>query len=172
MFRGSPNIVRMVGFSYSPFVILMKNYSMGSLHNTLHKSGRKVAYTKLQKLNLLLDIANALNVIHAAGIVHCDIKPANILIELSGPTTYKAVVTDFGISRVFSKKTLLVKEFTPVRHKGASPPYASPELITILLKIRQTEKIRPACDVYSLACVMFEVTGGTKCWWSRSSKRP
>jgi len=91
-------------------------------------------------------VARALAAAHASGVVHRDVKPANILMDTSG--TVK--VTDFGIARAAQATTLT----RPGMVLG-SANYVAPEQA-------QANPVGPAADLYSLGCVLFEaVTGAT-----------
>jgi serine/threonine protein kinase len=91
-------------------------------------------------------IADGLDALHAAGIVHRDIKSSNIIIDTQG----KALLTDFGLAKG--------RAYTVLTRPGqvmGTLDYLAPELI----KGRPAE---PASDVYALGCTVFEsVTGRT-----------
>ncbi|MGQ0603813.1 MAG: protein kinase domain-containing protein [Anaerolineales bacterium] len=82
---------------------------------------------------------------HRAGLVHCDIKPQNLLITEDG----RVKITDFGIARALS--TIRPGETTDV--VWGSPQYYSPEQAA-------GEHPTPASDVYSIGVVMFEMLAG------------
>src|ERR671917_2279680 len=89
-------------------------------------------------------VAEALDVAHARGIVHRDIKPQNVLLTASG----EAKVADFGIARVVSART--VTEANLVLGTAA---YMSPEQV-------RGERVGPASDLYSLGVVLYEMLAG------------
>jgi hypothetical protein len=82
---------------------------------------------------LVAGVAEALQAIHAAGVIHRDLKPSNVLLAQDGPR-----VIDFGIARALAA--------TPMTRTGAtmgSPDYMSPELIL-------NRPVTPAIDVFAL----------------------
>ncbi len=95
-------------------------------------------------MHLLGDVAGALDAAHAAGLVHRDVKPQNILIA-PGDHAYLA---DFGLSRGRSDETL-----TRAGQLLGSLAYIAPEQI-------RGEPVAPAADIYSFACVLFECLVG------------
>jgi protein kinase-like protein len=92
---------------------------------------------------LLAGLVEALQAIHACGVVHRDLKPANVLLAADGPR-----VIDFGISRAADGTAL-----TAAGVVFGTPGYMSPE---------QAEGMPagPASDVFALGCVMAYAAGG------------
>jgi serine/threonine-protein kinase len=91
-------------------------------------------------------IAHGLTAVHTCGLVHRDVKPANILLEHG---TGRPVLVDFGLVAT-SDPTI-----AGVKTVGGSPAYMAPE------QARHDEAaIGPASDLYSLACTAFEMLTG------------
>jgi|GEM_PF-2809570 len=93
-------------------------------------------------LAILTAVASALGHAHAAGVVHRDVKPGNILVEKSG----RVVVGDFGIAKRLDNHVALTRAGQMV----GTPAYMSPEQIT-------GGQVSPASDVYALGIVAFEL---------------
>ena len=97
-----------------------------------------------QAVELLGQVADALDAAHAAGIVHRDVKPHNILLEGDG----RAYLSDFGLAKALGDSGVL---------SGASivgtVEYMSPEQW-------RGRSVGPAADVYSLGCVLYEALTG------------
>ncbi|MCS6910497.1 MAG: protein kinase [Anaerolineales bacterium] len=96
-------------------------------------------------LDLAIQICAGVGYAHRTGLVHCDIKPQNILVTADG----RVKITDFGIARALAN--LRPGETTDV--VWGSPQYYSPEQAA-------GEHPTPASDVYSIGVVMFEMLAG------------
>jgi len=96
---------------------------------------------------LLEDIANGLAVAHAAGIVHRDVKPENVLISRTGDVK----VTDFGLARQSDAPTMTVAEGVL-----GSLSYVSPE------RLLHKAPVDFRSDVYSAGVLAFEMLTGHK----------
>ena len=88
-------------------------------------------------LLLMAGVAEALQAIHAAGVVHRDLKPSNVLLAADGPR-----VIDFGIARAIEATTL-----TRTGVRVGSPGYMAPEQVEGL-------PVSPATDVFALGSVV------------------
>ena len=104
--------------------------------------------TRADRLTALAQIAGALDYAHQRGIVHCDVKPSNILVSL--PFSMRgAVLIDFGVAHA------VVEEVgRRPAHIEASLPYSAPELL-------HGRAPSAATDEYALACTAFELITGS-----------
>ncbi|MEP7120541.1 MAG: protein kinase [Byssovorax sp.] len=96
-------------------------------------------------LTILARIADGIDAVHAAGIVHRDVKPANIVIE---EDTGRPVLLDFGLA--FRGKGAEASAF------AGTPDYTAPEQTGLVAGIA----VGPWTDVYSLGCTAFETLAG------------
>jgi serine/threonine protein kinase len=113
----------------------------GSLEEKLKREGRLDVPTMLA---ICAQVADGLDALFAGGMVHRDVKPGNVLLDLDGT----ALITDFGLAKD-SQGTALTR---PGQALG-SLDYMSPEQI-------RGEEVTAATDVYSLGCVMFQCLSG------------
>ncbi|MFD9215114.1 serine/threonine-protein kinase [Streptomyces sp. NPDC059544] len=101
---------------------------------------------------IVADVAEGLAAAHAAGVVHRDVKPENILLDMEGPLgpggAHPALLTDFGVAKLID---------TPRRTKATkiigTPDYLAPEIVEGLPP-------RAAVDIYALATVLYELLAG------------
>jgi streptogramin lyase/tRNA A-37 threonylcarbamoyl transferase component Bud32 len=121
-------------------VVAMRLIKGGDLRQLIDREGPLAAR---RAIDLLAQVADALDAAHTAGIVHRDVKPHNILVEGD-----RAYLSDFGLAKA-------------VDESGASgsasvvgtAQYMSPEQW-------RGDTIGPAADVYSLGCVLYEAITG------------
>ncbi|MFE0377779.1 serine/threonine-protein kinase [Streptomyces inhibens] len=111
------------------------------------------------------DVADGLAAAHAARIVHRDVKPENVLLDMQGPLgpggAHPALLTDFGIARLVDSPRRTLPQTpaggTPVSPRSAkvigTPDYLAPEIIEGLPP-------RASVDVYALATVLYELLAG------------
>ncbi|MEF9904258.1 serine/threonine-protein kinase [Streptomyces pratens] len=101
---------------------------------------------------IVADVADGLAAAHAAGVVHRDVKPENILLDMQGPVgpggSHRALLTDFGVAKLID---------TPRRTRATkiigTPDYLAPEIVEGLPP-------RASVDIYALATVLYELLAG------------
>ena len=101
-------------------------------------------------MNVAGDVLGALGAAHAAGIVHRDVKPANILMNVDGC----AKVADFGIAKSIEADEDHV-DLTRTEILIGTPAYLAPERI-------DGHTATPASDLYSLGVVLYEALSGSR----------
>jgi len=140
-----PNIVQVYDYGTDPAgpYIVMEQVSGGDLSSALGKHG---SLPPTAVANTGQQVADALAVAHAHGIVHRDIKPSNILLSPDG----RVQVADFGIAQAAARSPVTatgvtlgsVLYFSPEQARGDAAVYAS--------------------DIYSLGLVMYEMLTGQR----------
>lgn len=99
-------------------------------------------------IEMLRQLADGLDYAHRFGVVHRDVKPANILIRDDG----KVKIADFGIAKMIESST---QHLTQVGLSIGSPSYMSPEQV-------KAEQVDGRSDQFSLAVMAFEMLAGRK----------
>ncbi len=127
--------------------IFMEYVNGASLENMLRKRSLPDNPALLQ---FLRQVADALDYAHRKGIVHCDIKPANIIISAAAPGAERlAKIADFGVAKFVSH------EMTHAGSMIGTPNYMSPEQI-------EGGPISGRSDQFSLGVVVYELLTGEK----------
>ena len=138
-----PNILKIYEMGREdrrPYVV-MEYFKSRPLRDLIKKSN---SLDWSPALEILYQVGLALNYIHECGIIHLDLKPANILVE----ENFGVKLTDFGLATTFFLGKL---RFT--RHVGGTPSYMSPEQING----RQVDK---RSDIYSFGVTAYETLTG------------
>ncbi len=140
-----PNIVTVhdFGLAEGQLYIVMEYIPGTDLKTLLRKRGR---FTIDEATPLVVQACAGIGYAHRAGLVHCDVKPQNMLVT----PDKRLKVTDFGIARALA--TIHPDEHSDV--VWGSPQYFSPEQAA-------GEPPSPASDVYSLGVVLYEMLSGT-----------
>ncbi len=139
-----PNIVTVHDFGRDGgrYYIVMEHIEGKDLKAFIKEHG---PLTVDQAVDLAIQICAGVGYAHRAGLVHCDIKPQNMLVTSDG----RIKITDFGIARALA--TIRPGEITDV--VWGSPQYYSPEQAA-------GEHPVPGSDVYSIGVVLFEMLAG------------
>ena len=139
-----PNIVTVhdFGFDNNRLFIVMEHVPGTDLKQIIKKSG---SLPIDQASRLFIQACAGIGYAHRAGLIHCDIKPHNMLIT----PDHRLKVTDFGIARALAS----IKHDEQSQAIWGSPAYFSPEQAA-------GRAPSPASDVYSLGIVLFEMLTG------------
>jgi serine/threonine-protein kinase len=164
-----PNVVEVYEDGHLPdgtSYLVMERLHGESLAERLHRVG---AMTPDELMPIALQLCDALGAVHAAGIVHRDVKPSNIfLAEEPGKTVPHVKVLDFGIARVEWAETRLTNANAPL----GTPGYMSPEQ-------EQGEEIDQRSDLFAMGGLLYECLTGfapplkpSELWTSPSPTEP
>jgi len=121
-------------------IVAMRLVKGGDLRRMIDSEGSLPPH---RAINLLAQVADALDAAHAAGIVHRDVKPHNILVEGD-----RAYLSDFGLAKAVDESGAASSASVV-----GTAQYMSPEQW-------RGDSIGPAADVYSLGCVLYEALTG------------
>lgn len=98
---------------------------------------------------LIVQVGNGLDAIHAAGLVHRDVKPANVLLSETGGGDDHAYITDFGVARNVATESGL----TQTGRFVGTLDYVAPEQIS-------GGAVDARADIYALGCLLFKLLTG------------
>ncbi len=159
-----PNVVEVYEDGHLPdgtSYLVMERLHGESLAARLRRVG---AMTSAELMPIALQLCDALGAVHAAGIIHRDVKPSNIfLVKEPGSTAPRVKVLDFGIARVEWAETRLTNSDAPL----GTPGYMSPEQ-------EQGQEIDQRSDLFGVGGVLYECLTGiapplkTSELWERS----
>lgn len=140
-----PNIVTVhdFGLDHGRLFIVMEHVPGSDLKTLLRQRGR---FPIEETIPLIVQACAGIGYAHRAGLVHCDVKPHNMLVT----PDKRLKVTDFGIARALA--TIHPDEHSDI--VWGSPQYFSPEQAA-------GEPPSPASDVYSLGIVLYELLTGS-----------
>jgi serine/threonine-protein kinase len=145
-----PNVVSVYRFGQlpngTPFLVM--SYVQGrTLADRLHAEG---TLDEREARELLTHLASALASAHKKGIVHRDVRPANVLIE---DESGRVLLSDFGIAALLEAGTDHGPRLTRTGQMIGEPRYSSPEQL-------RGEKVTGQSDIYSLAILAYEALTG------------
>jgi len=154
-----PNIVRFLDLDRDEdlYFIVMEWLDGKSLGSILDDSGSK-KIDKETALDVVKQVAKALDYAHRLGVVHADVKPGNILVSPDG----EIKLFDFGAARVRQKR-LEGQANSDADEPGAvAPAYSSMQVLT-------GEEPVAADDVFSLGCLMYRLVAGYRVFGPRNA---
>ncbi|CAJ1823736.1 unnamed protein product [Sphenostylis stenocarpa] len=123
---------------------------------------RRKPFSESQVIVSTRMILKGLSLIHKAGVVHCDLKPDNLLLfpPLEEGVEFQLKIADFGLAK--TKEDKCDGESREMKFRG-SPFYMSPESVR--------GEIETALDIWSLGCIIIEMMTGLPAWHHISSTR-
>ena len=137
-----PNVVQIfsLGMDHGQFYVVMELIDHGSLDDLIESQGRMPEH---QVLDIAIQIARGLRAAHRKGLIHRDVKPANILFV----DEQAAKIGDFGLAAFATQDPQSESVI------WGTPPYVAPERLC-----NQPEDVRS--DIYSLGATLFHAVAG------------
>jgi serine/threonine-protein kinase len=123
----------------------------GDLAGLVRRSGGRLA--PRQVASFVSQVASALDAAHAAGLVHRDVKPGNILVDTVPERPEHAFLADFGLSKGTAAQSS-VASLTATGQFVGTPDYCAPEQVMGL-------RVDGRADQYALGCVAFTLLTGS-----------
>ncbi len=140
-----PHIIRLLAFGISaddiPYLIM--DYAPNGTLRQRHPKGTRLPLDTI--VSYLLPLASALQYAHDSRVIHCDVKPENVLIGLNG----EILLSDFGIAVIAP-----IEQSLRTHNLGGTVPYMAPEQIR--------GKPLPASDQYALGVMAYEWLCGVR----------
>lgn len=142
-----PNIIQVYDFDHDEdvYFIVFEFIPGESLHARLDrvvKSGRKISFE--EAIRITAGVADALDYAHRRSLVHRDVKPANVMINVQE----EPILMDFGIVKIVGGT-----QHTATGATVGTARYMSPEQV-------RSDNIDPRTDIYSLGVMLFEMLAG------------
>lgn len=135
----SPAIVQFYGACLEPgrICLAMEYMRRGSLYNVLNET----SLSSEQQRNIALDIARGLHYLHMQGVLHRNLKSANVLIN----STWRAKLTDFGLSKIQSASIMTINK------RSQAIQWMAPE------SIERYPVYTEKSDIYSYGVILWEI---------------
>lgn len=148
-------------FDHRPAFIAMPQFAGGNLQQWFYRVGGQVNLSLDQRIDLAAQCAEAVAVAHSAGVLHKDLKPANVLVDESGahPRLY---LSDFGSGTVMDRERLRQFALTRVgltqiaaasSSGTGTPMYMAPEVLG-------GEPCSERSDIYALGILLYQLVIG------------
>ncbi|MBA2284973.1 MAG: protein kinase [Ktedonobacteraceae bacterium] len=127
--------------------LVMPYISGGTLRDEMEREG---ALTLPKVMNYVDQLAAALDFAHERGVIHRDVKPANILKTPEG----RLLLTDFGLVKIISEEQAARVRLTGPGAPVGTPDYMSPEQVL-------GQPVDGRADLYSLGVILYQMVTGT-----------
>jgi tetratricopeptide (TPR) repeat protein len=144
-----PHIVRLVdgGATEEGLPYLVEDYVEGTPIDR-YADEHKLSIT--ERLRMFVEVCEAVHHAHQSLIVHCDLKPGNILVTAEGAP----MLLDFGIAKLLDPTSMgITAQAAMTQQRAFTPDYASPEQL-------RGEPLTTTTDIYALGVVLYELLTG------------
>jgi serine/threonine-protein kinase len=162
-----PDIARLydIQFETAPYYLVLEYASGGNLVDWIEERGGFESVPMPTRLEIVAQVAAALQAAHSADILHKDVKPSNVLIESRAPDHVQVRLTDFGIGQLTDRRTLERAGITAtgLTEDGESASDSSGRAGTrIFMAPELLTGGRPSVqsDIYALGVLLYQLTVG------------
>ncbi len=145
-----PNLVEIYDFGVAPGAgayLVMELIDGRSLREELRSRETMPPH---EAVRLIRAICSGLHAVHEAGVLHCDLKPENVLL-VDTASGVAPKLLDFGVAKILADERTVAPEADDIG--GGSPRYMAPEQCV-------GEGLDRATDVYALGCILYELLTG------------
>lgn len=159
-----PDFVRILewNFETSPY-FLESEYSGLSLVELSEKPGGLFAIRTSERLQILIDVAKSVAAAHGIGVLHKDLKPANVLLVSKQDGSWQIKLADFGSASLFDPSRLQALGITNLGFTQTSSTDGNPltgTLMYIAPEVLSGQSPSAAADVYALGVMLYQLTIG------------
>ncbi|KAI9023460.1 kinase-like domain-containing protein [Hyaloraphidium curvatum] len=151
--RNHRNVLPLLGFCTQPFAIICPIVEGTNLQLYLWENRDSPRYWSIA-LRLLLGVAEGMQYIHDSHVVHGDLKPPNVLVDVRAKGGPIPLIADFGMSRVRLEHSVTHGNENNVMPEGTLP-FMAPELLDLVFDRTLPPRARKKADVYSFGMVCF-----------------
>ena len=131
----------------------IENEAKGTPCSWERSDGEIVAWNLTKKLRVIAGIAFGLAYLHKMGIIHCNLKPDNILLD----ENMHPHIADFGLSKMLPDTKDAIRDFVTMTGDMGTPLYMAPEIMN-------GEKYNCQADVFSFGMILYELMTGHAPW--------
>jgi serine/threonine-protein kinase len=107
-----------------------------------------------QVIEVMVAICEALEHAHAAGVIHRDLKPGNVMVRIEAGRVRDVRVLDFGLSKVLQGDGIGSTDLTEQNMVLGTPEYMAPEQA-------RGDELDERCDIYAAGAILYELLAGT-----------
>ncbi|KAK6782698.1 hypothetical protein RDI58_020494 [Solanum bulbocastanum] len=158
--RGSEYVVECFGEDVSvengknTYNLMLEYAAGGTLHDLICKSN--MSLRESEAAYYAFQLLEGISHVHNKGFIHCDLKPANILVFPPTEKYMRLKLADFGLSLKSTETHDDSSKKHPHHHRGTLA-YASPESVT-------SEVYTKDVDIWALGCIVIEMIAGRRVW--------
>ncbi|KAL3942043.1 MAG: hypothetical protein SGBAC_003704 [Bacillariaceae sp.] len=132
------------------FYLTLDYISGGEMFDHLINSG---AYSEADAARLIREVASALSFLHGSSIVHCDLKPENLMLSTENRNDSVVKIIDFGTAQVLDETA---NPMVPSSDLGTTPAYCPPEVLEDPASMKQ-----PSMDIWAVGVILYIMLVGS-----------
>ncbi|KAI3636030.1 hypothetical protein MIR68_005911 [Amoeboaphelidium protococcarum] len=169
-FRDAPFICHVFGYDDTQRpAMLLQYYPLGTLAQYIYKESPTSQMYKLTKrclIRITLALSQTIEFLHDQQVIHCDLKPQNVLLDVDRDGQLVPILSDFGIAQIADSDSPKISGFKFSELKGLSINYASPEVLHNYRQnvVERNALILKAGDTYALALIICTVLKRQRPW--------
>lgn len=160
----SPEFVRVLEWNLEthPYV-LESEYGGQNLSEWAQEQGQLKNVAAATRISVLADVAKAVAAAHEAGVLHKDLKPANILVKTNADGSWQIKVADFGSASLVEPARLRALGITNLgltQTGGPQSPSLTGTLMYLAPEVLSGQAPKATADVYSLGVMLYQIAVG------------